>query len=202
MADYFSRFSVLIPFRSVEARACALALQDAHNAQWGKTQPCTTEPFYFGAEEKPAEPDGTAPLWVSDQGCGNEEGVIAFVQECVRQKLCAGSRWSFIWSYDCSRPRLDAYGGGACVIDLETGERLASLDLAEMADAIASGKREAVRIDVGTAATAHDVLCLEMAAAKRNDDLAEDLKTLTPIVQALKAVSERKTITLSGFGPD
>lgn len=192
----------MIPFRSVEARACALALQEAHNAQWGKTQPCTTEPFYFGAEEKPVEADGTAPLWVSDQGCGNEESVIAFVQECARQKLCAGSRWSFVWSHDCNRPRLDAYGGGACVIDLETGERIASLDLAEMADAIANGKRDTVRIDVGMAATAHDVLCLEMAASDRTEELSEEIKTLSPLVQALKSVAERRTVTLVGWGPD
>lgn len=193
---------MLIPFRSVEARACALALQEAHNAQWGKTQPCTTEPFYFGAEEKPAEADGTAPLWVSDQGCGNEESVIAFVQECARQKLCAGSRWSFVWSYDCSRPRLDAYGGGACVIDLETGDCLASLDLVDMADSIANGDHETVRIDVGMAATAHDVLCLEMAASDRTEDLSEEIKTLSPLVQALKSVAERRTVTLVGSGPD
>lgn len=202
MADYYSKFSALIPFRSVEARACALALQDAHNAQWEERQPHHDEHYRFGVEIVDPATDGTAPLWVHDDGGSNVDGLIEFVQACARQKLCAGRRWSVVWSYDCSKPRLDGYGGGACVIDLETGDCLASLDLVDMADSIANGDHETVRIDVGMAATAHDVLCLEMAASDRTGDLSEEIKTLSPLVQALKSVAERRTVTLVGSGPD
>ncbi len=35
--------------------------------------------------------------------------------------------WGFEWSHTCSRPRLGAFGGGALVIDLASGETLGTI---------------------------------------------------------------------------
>ena len=35
--------------------------------------------------------------------------------------------WGFEWSHTCSKPDLDAFGGGAIVIDLASGETLGTI---------------------------------------------------------------------------
>ncbi len=49
-------------------------------------------------------------------------------------KLCAAEfslkgRWGFQYANTCSRPRLNAFGGGAHVLDLGTGETLGWIDI-------------------------------------------------------------------------
>ena len=48
----------------------------------------------------------------------------------ARLKRCAAAfgltgRWGFQYANTCSRPRVDAFGGGAHVLDLATGETVA-----------------------------------------------------------------------------
>jgi len=35
--------------------------------------------------------------------------------------------WGFEWAHTCSKPRPDAFGGGACLIDLAKGEAIGSI---------------------------------------------------------------------------
>ena len=56
-------------------------------------------------------------LWIHDDESGDVEAVIAFVLR-LAETLDLSGLWGFEHSNTCSRPRLDAFGGGAHVIDL------------------------------------------------------------------------------------
>ena len=64
---------------------------------------------------------GGSHLWMRDDGNGDPEHVIQFVKHCAREFGLSG-RWGFQYATGCSRPRTDAFGGGAHVLDLATGE--------------------------------------------------------------------------------
>lgn len=56
--------------------------------------------------------------------------VCAFIQHLL-QRFNPQGRVSFEWSHDCSKPRTDAYGGGAAVVaaqDIKTMSTSAWLD--------------------------------------------------------------------------
>ena len=57
-------------------------------------------------------------LWISSDGYGEPEHVIRFVIACAEAFSLHG-RWGFCWALTCSKPRLDGFGGGAQVIDLD-----------------------------------------------------------------------------------
>ena len=64
--------------------------------------------------------DGGTALWIHDDGCGDIGQVTEFVIECAKALGLKG-RWGFEWGHTCSKPRIDGFGGGAQVIDLESG---------------------------------------------------------------------------------
>ena len=50
--------------------------------------------------------------------------------------------WGFTWSLSCSKPRLDAFGGGAQAVDLGRRESLAWVDCAHwLAGQLAAAER-------------------------------------------------------------
>ncbi len=53
--------------------------------------------------------------------------MIEFVLRCAEVLGLAGL-WGFSWSHACSRPRVDAFGGGAHVLDLGTRRSIADID--------------------------------------------------------------------------
>jgi hypothetical protein len=53
--------------------------------------------------------------------------VILFVQRCAQAFGLTG-RWGFQWANTCSRPRVNAFGGGAHVLDLPTRETVSWTD--------------------------------------------------------------------------
>jgi hypothetical protein len=53
--------------------------------------------------------------------------VIIFVQRCAVAFGLTG-RWGFQWANICSRPRINAFSGGAHVLDLATRETIARID--------------------------------------------------------------------------
>jgi hypothetical protein len=55
--------------------------------------------------------------------------VIQFVLLCAEVFDLQGV-WAFTWALTCSKPRLDAFGGGAHVIDLGKRATVADLDCA------------------------------------------------------------------------
>ena len=46
---------------------------------------------------------------------GGMDAVCAFIQHLL-QKFDSQDRVTFEWSHDCSKPRTDAYGGGAAIV--------------------------------------------------------------------------------------
>lgn len=54
-------------------------------------------------------------------------GSIQFVKLCAAEFSLKG-RWGFQYANTCSRPRLSAFGGGAHVLDLGTGETVGFID--------------------------------------------------------------------------
>ena len=63
-------------------------------------------------------------LWLHSDEYGEPEHVIRFVLRCAEAFDMSGL-WGFTWALSCTKPRVDAFGGGAQRLDL--GKR-ASID--------------------------------------------------------------------------
>ncbi len=59
-----------------------------------------------------------------DEVTGDPLQVIIFVQRCAEAFGLTG-RWGFQWANTCSQPRINAFSGGAHVLDLSTGRPVA-----------------------------------------------------------------------------
>ncbi len=70
---------------------------------------------------------GPGALWLHSDEYGEPEHVITFVLRCA-EALGLDGVWGFSWSHSCSRPRADAFGGGAHVIDLGKRATIADID--------------------------------------------------------------------------
>ena len=70
---------------------------------------------------------GASRLWLHDPGTADPQLAITFVTRCAEAFGLTG-RWGFRWSLGCSRPRLDAFGGGAHVLDLGARATVAWID--------------------------------------------------------------------------
>ena len=113
MADYFTHFSCLIDVGSPDKAARALALfQELRAADQYADDP---EVAGFTLVRQDASEGGT--LWIQDDDHGDVEAVIRFVLRLAEELELIGL-WGFQYALTCSRPRLDAFGGGAHVIDL------------------------------------------------------------------------------------
>ncbi|SOC20679.1 hypothetical protein SAMN05877809_11320 [Rhodobacter sp. JA431] len=113
MADYFTHFSCLIDVGTAEKAARALALfADLRAADQDADDP---EVSGFDLKRQDA-PEGSI-LWIHDDEHGDVEAVIRFVLR-LAEDLDLTGLWGVQHALTCSRPRLDAYGGGAHVIDL------------------------------------------------------------------------------------
>ena len=122
MADYFTHFSCVFEVGSTENAERALAIRDGLAAELDEQEGC--EPGF----DLEIDPDhGPGALWISSDGYGEPEHVIAFVLRCAETFDLSG-RWGFVWALTCSKPRLDGFGGGAQLIDLGERRSLAWLD--------------------------------------------------------------------------
>ena len=113
MADYFTHFSCIIDVGTADKAARALALfQDLRAAEQE-----ADEPEFAGLTlSRQDAPEGST-LWIHDDEHGDVEAVISFVLR-LADALDLTGLWGFQYALTCSRPRLDAFGGGAHVIDL------------------------------------------------------------------------------------
>ncbi|OZA22225.1 MAG: hypothetical protein B7X91_15095 [Hydrogenophilales bacterium 17-64-11] len=113
MADYFTHFSCIIDVGTADKAARALALfQDLRAAEQD-----ADEPEFAGLTlSRQDAPEGST-LWIHDDEHGDVEAVIRFVLR-LADALDLTGLWGFQYGLTCSRPRLDAFGGGAHVIDL------------------------------------------------------------------------------------
>ena len=113
MADYFTRFSCLLDVGTPDKATRALALfQCLRAADQDADDP---EVAGFDLVRQDAPEDST--LWIHDDEHGDVEAVIHFVLR-LAEDLDLTGLWGFQYALTCSRPRLDAFGGGAHVIDL------------------------------------------------------------------------------------
>lgn len=113
MADYFTHFSCLLDVGSPDKAARALAL--FHDLRAADQDADDRDIAGFDLVRQDA-PEGSS-LWIHDDGNGDVEAVIRFVLR-LAEELDLTGLWGFQYSLTCSRPRLDAFGGGANAIDL------------------------------------------------------------------------------------
>ena len=135
MADYFTHFSCLIDVGSPDKAARAFALfQSLRSADQDADDP---EVAGFDLVHQDA-PEGSI-IWIHDDDHGDVEAVIRFVLRLADDLNLTGL-WGFQYALTCSRPRLDAFGGGAHVIDLSTRKSIGWTSSQEWLSAALNGE--------------------------------------------------------------
>lgn len=120
MADYYTEFSLLIPLRTeaeklwVQERIAGGVVSLAPHTADSADVVDDDDILYFDAEIQPT--DGAGQLWIYSQDSGNVNDVIAFGQAFLQAHRAPTEHISFEWSHTCSKPRTDAYGGGATIV--------------------------------------------------------------------------------------
>lgn len=113
MADYFTHFCCALDAGTPEKAAQALDLHARLRAEDEASGDLEHGGFALALQDGP----GSSVLWFHDDGQGDVEGLIAFVLRLASEIDLTGL-WGFSYALTCSRPRLEAFGGGAHVIDL------------------------------------------------------------------------------------
>jgi len=122
MADYYTQFSCILDVGTAENAVRAEAVRFEFAADLYRE-----EGGYPGFSMEVDHTTGPGALWISSDEYGEPEHVIEFVLRCAEALGLAG-RWGFSWSHACSRPRVDAFGGGAHVLDLGRRQSIADID--------------------------------------------------------------------------
>ncbi len=122
MADYFTHFSCMFDVGSADNATAAEAIRRRRADELDVAE---GRDLGFEIEIDTARSPGA--LWISSDGYGEPEHVIAFVLACADAFDLTG-RWGFTWALTCSKPRLDGFGGGAQVLDLGARKSLAWMD--------------------------------------------------------------------------
>lgn len=122
MADYFTHFSLLVPLPNAEAQQYAddLAQQAFYIHTGDEPMPDdfpaslkeVIEDWCFETLANPPS-DGWG-LWLHSSS-GGIDAVCAFLQHLL-QRFDPTGHVALEWSNDCSKPRIDAFGGGAALI--------------------------------------------------------------------------------------
>jgi hypothetical protein len=118
MPNYFTNFSVILPLNQTQ-QEYTLKLAAQVDAYLDDQKPLPSDfpealqgwvkdDWYF--EVEPA----AEGVWLHSEA-GGQEAACALIQHLLQQFAFAPSV-SFEWSYDCSKPLPDAYGGGAAFI--------------------------------------------------------------------------------------
>jgi hypothetical protein len=134
MADYFTHFSFVLPLPTEAAQQYAIELaEQASYAHLGDESlpddfPASLreviEDWRF--ETVVSHPSEGWGLWLHSSS-GGIDAVCAFIQHLL-QRFNATGEVAFEWSHDCSKPRTDAYGGGAALI---TARKIKTFNTAE-----------------------------------------------------------------------
>jgi len=121
MADYYTHFSCTLELPEPGHVARALAHLETFDAELRERE---DRSIGFAVSALPA--DTPTRLWFHDDASGDVEDLTAFVAELGPLLGLTGS-WGFEWAHTCSKHRLDAFGGGACLVDLAKGEVIGSV---------------------------------------------------------------------------
>ena len=119
MADYFTHFSCLLDMGTAASAIRAHRLYTETRFEDADRD----EPLCSGFELTLQEGDDAHILWIHDVVSGDVEQVIGFVLRLAETFDLKGL-WGFDYANTCSRPRVDAFGGGAHVIDLGAGKSI------------------------------------------------------------------------------
>ncbi|MDZ7894727.1 MAG: hypothetical protein U5M50_07200 [Sphingobium sp.] len=119
MADYFTHFSCLLGVGTPENAARALDLYNQLSEEGASEEP-PSEGFLLSIQPE----HGGSNLWMRDDVTGDPARLIEFVKRCASEFGLKG-RWGFQYADTCSRPRINAFGGGGHVLDLATGDTVA-----------------------------------------------------------------------------
>jgi len=123
MADYYTKFSLILELPDKAAQDYALDLadrarriqQEEEVADFPDSLRIEIDDWQFETElESSPEIRG---IWLHTEN-GGVNAACAFIQHLL-QTFDPCSRLTFEWSHDCSKPRVDAYGGGAAIITAE-----------------------------------------------------------------------------------
>jgi len=118
MADYFTNFSLILPIKDDAKKQYALNISHTASTHRYEESPL---PADFPEQLKDLMEDWSFETEAEDEGIwlhsesGGIDAVCAFIQHLL-QKFDTTPFVAFEWSHDCSKPRTDAYGGGAAVI--------------------------------------------------------------------------------------
>ena len=130
MADYFTNFSVIVPLPSEAAEKYALDLaEQAFHIHMGEemtddfpeTLRDVAEDWQFDTDASDAS-NGRG-LWLHSDS-GGVDAACAFIQHLL-QRFDPNGCATLEWSNDCSKPRVDAFGGGAAFI---TAQKIKSIN--------------------------------------------------------------------------
>jgi hypothetical protein len=113
MADYFTHLSCLLDVGTPERAARVIDFFAALRDDDDKSE----EPQFHGFDLSVQDGPKCGVLWIHDDESGDVEAVTAFILR-LAEELDLSGLWGFEHSNTCSRPRLDAFGGGAHLIDL------------------------------------------------------------------------------------
>ena len=115
MADYYTNFSVVLPLtKQQQAYAYEIAKQvEEHHTQELPTDfpKALNDELENWAFETEITEQG---LWLHSQS-GGQDAACVFIQHLL-QKFKFAEGVMFEWSHDCSKPRTDAFGGGAAFV--------------------------------------------------------------------------------------
>lgn len=129
MADYFTKFSLILPLKDDAQKQYALKLHkqavemrdgERIRRSFPKSLKDCIEDWCFDIE------DCEEGVWLNSD-YGGIDAVCAFVQHLL-QKYDTAPFISFEWSHDCTKPRVDAFGGGAAVITKDKIETMNTSD--------------------------------------------------------------------------
>lgn len=133
MADYFTHFRLIVPLPDEAAVQYALDLaEQAFHTRMGDEMPTdfpaslrdVIEDWQFDTDSN--DPSNGRGLWLHSSD-GGIDAVCAFIQHLLGRFAPEG-HVTLEWSNDCSKPRVDAFGGGAALI---TAEKITSISTGE-----------------------------------------------------------------------
>ena len=133
MATYTTLFACTLPLGSADNARTALDLY----LEFADELRAEDEPVAFEVRLDP-EGEDTELTLSSGAGSGDPDQVMAFVGRCG-PALGLSGRWGFTWAETGDQDCPDGFGGGAVVLDLASGEVVASLECDSwLADALSS----------------------------------------------------------------
>lgn len=135
MADYFTHFSCVLDTGDPEKALRAMDILARLRAEDEEAD----EPQFGGFDVMLQDGPGNSVLWIHDDDQGDIESVIAFVLR-LAEELDLTGLWGFDYANTCSRPRIDAFGGGAHVVDLGARKSIGWISTQEWLSAALNGE--------------------------------------------------------------